>query len=85
VVDEVFATVKRINANGVSILMVEQKARQCLAMSDHGYVLEMGQNRMHGSGAALLHDQQVIDLYLGSRGRLSIAASKLRERVETEV
>jgi ABC-type branched-subunit amino acid transport system ATPase component len=82
VVDEVFATVKRINGNGVSILMVEQKARQCLAMSDHGYVLDMGQNRIHGSGAALLGDREVIDLYLGSRGRLGVAVLRMREQQE---
>jgi ABC-type branched-subunit amino acid transport system ATPase component len=88
VVDEVFATVKSINTRGVSILMVEQKARQCLSMSDHGYVLDMGQNRMHGSGQALLNDREVIDLYLGSRGRLGVAVLKLREQratVHTEV
>jgi neutral amino acid transport system ATP-binding protein len=85
VVDEVFATVKRINARGVSILMVEQKARQCLAMSDHGYVLDMGQNRMQGSGEQLLNDREVIDLYLGSRGRLGVAALRLRQKVHTEV
>jgi ABC-type branched-subunit amino acid transport system ATPase component len=80
VVDEVFSTVKRINARGVSILMVEQKARQCLAMSDRGYVLDMGQNRMHGTGNQLLEDREVIDLYLGSRGRLGVAALRLREQ-----
>jgi ABC-type branched-subunit amino acid transport system ATPase component len=85
VVDEVFATVKQINARGVSILMVEQKARQCLAMSDHGYVLDMGQNRMHGSGEELLNDREVIDLYLGSRGRLGVAALRLRQKVQAEV
>lgn len=85
VVDEVFATIKQINARGVSILMVEQKARQCLAMSDHGYVLDMGQNRMHGTGQELLNDREVIDLYLGSRGRLGAAVLELRKRVHTEV
>jgi ABC-type branched-subunit amino acid transport system ATPase component len=80
VVDEVFATVKQINARGVSILMVEQKARQCLAMSDHGYVLDMGQNRMHGTGQELLIDKEVIELYLGSRGRLGTAVLRLREQ-----
>lgn len=80
VVDEVFATVKQINARGVSILMVEQKARQCLAMSDHAYVLDMGQNRMHGTGQELLNDKDVIELYLGSRGRLGAAVARLREQ-----
>jgi branched-chain amino acid transport system ATP-binding protein len=89
VVDEVFATIKSINSRGVSILMVEQKARQCLSMSDHGYVLDMGQNRMQGSGEQLLNDREVIDLYLGSRGRLGLAGLRLREtnraHVQTEV
>jgi neutral amino acid transport system ATP-binding protein len=76
VIDEVFAKVKEINAEGVSILMVEQKARQCLALSDYGYVLDMGQNRMHGTGEQLLNDREVIDAYLGSRGRLDLATLK---------
>jgi ABC-type branched-subunit amino acid transport system ATPase component len=84
VVDEVFATVKRINGRGVSILMVEQKARQCLAMSNHGYVLDMGKNRMRGTGEQLLADQEVIDLYLGSRGRLGTAVLRLREQHEVD-
>lgn len=78
IVDEVFAKVKEINAEGVSILMVEQKARQCLALSDYGYVLDMGQNRIEGTGRQLLTDRQVIDAYLGSRGRLDLAALRRR-------
>jgi ABC-type branched-subunit amino acid transport system ATPase component len=78
VVDTVFATIKSINASGVSILMVEQKARQCLSMSDYGYVLDMGENRMAGTGDQLLHDSEVIQLYLGNRGRLGAAALRLR-------
>jgi ABC-type branched-subunit amino acid transport system ATPase component len=78
VVDEVFAKVKAINAEGVSILMVEQKARQCLALSDYGYVLDMGQNRIEGTGHELLNDREVIDAYLGSRGRLDLAVLKRR-------
>ena len=56
--------------------MVEQKARQCLARSDYGYVLDMGQNRMEGTGHDLLNDREVIDAYLGNRGRLDLAALK---------
>ena len=78
VVDEVFARVRAINAEGVSILMVEQKARQCLALSDYGYVLDMGLNRIEGTGQELLRDQDVIAAYLGSRGRLDLKALKKR-------
>jgi ABC-type branched-subunit amino acid transport system ATPase component len=59
--------VRAINAAGVSILMVEQKARQCLAMADYGYVLDQGRNRLEGTGQALLSDADVVRLYLGVR------------------
>lgn len=67
VLEEVFARVKAINQAGVSILMVEQKARQCLAMADYGYVLDQGRNRLEGPGHALLQDPEVVRLYLGVR------------------
>ena len=65
--DEVFAKVKSINALGVSVLMVEQRARQCLAIADHGYVLEQGRNRLEGPARSLLEDPEVVSLYLGVR------------------
>jgi ABC-type branched-subunit amino acid transport system ATPase component len=67
VLEEVFARVRAINRAGVSILMVEQKARQCLAMADYGYVLDQGRNRLAGPGPALLQDPEVARLYLGVR------------------
>ena len=65
--DEVFAKVKAISGLGVSVLMVEQRARQCLAVADYGYVLEQGQNRIQGKAAELLADPEVVRLYLGIR------------------
>jgi ABC-type branched-subunit amino acid transport system ATPase component len=65
--DEVFAMVRTINGLGVSVLMVEQRARQCLAIADYGYVLEQGRNRLEGSAQALLQDPEVVRLYLGVR------------------
>lgn len=65
--DEVFAIVRTINGLGVSVLMVEQRARQCLAIADYGYVLEQGRNRLEGSAQALLQDPEVVRLYLGVR------------------
>jgi len=61
----VFDEIKGVNAAGVSILMVEQKARQCLAMADYGYVLDQGRNRLEGPGRALLENPDVVRLYLG--------------------
>jgi ABC-type branched-subunit amino acid transport system ATPase component len=67
--EEVFAKVTAVNALGVSILMVEQKARQCLAIADHGYVIEQGRNRLEGPAADLLKDPEVVRLYLGGGRR----------------
>jgi ABC-type branched-subunit amino acid transport system ATPase component len=47
--------------------MVEQRARQCLAIADFGYVLEQGRNRLAGRGQDLLGDEEVVRLYLGAR------------------
>lgn len=65
VIDEVMERLLDINRQGVTILMVEQNARRSLAMSDYGYVLEAGRNRMGGQGDELLEDPEVISLYLG--------------------
>ena len=70
VVDVVFEKIKEFRANGVSVLIVEQKARQSLAFSDYAYVLDMGRNRHEGPGIEVLHDPAVIDLYLGGGRRL---------------
>jgi ABC-type branched-subunit amino acid transport system ATPase component len=65
VVDAVFAKIAEVNAQGVAILLVEQNARRALAMSDRGYVLELGANRFQGRGPELLADPKVAELYLG--------------------
>jgi branched-chain amino acid transport system ATP-binding protein len=67
--DTVFDTVRQIADSGVSVVMVEQNARRCLLICDRAYVLDQGSNAHTGTGAALLHDPKVIDLYLGTLGR----------------
>jgi neutral amino acid transport system ATP-binding protein len=69
VVDAVFDQVARVNATGVTILMVEQNARRALAMSSRGYVLDLGRNRYEGEAAELLRDPRVAELYLGGAQR----------------
>lgn len=64
--DEVFIRCKQINATGVSIIMVEQNARRCLQICDRGYVLDQGTNAYTGTGADLMNDPKVIELYLGT-------------------
>jgi branched-chain amino acid transport system ATP-binding protein len=70
IVEDVFAKLQGINSTGVAILIVEQNARRSLAISDFGYVLDMGANRYHGPGRELLHDPKIVELYLGGSGRL---------------
>lgn len=67
--DEVFLQCKRINAEGIAILMVEQNARRCLQVSDRAYVLDQGRNAYTGRGRELIHDPNVIRLYLGTLGK----------------
>jgi ABC-type branched-subunit amino acid transport system ATPase component len=73
--EAIFEKIREINAAGVPILMVEQNARRALAMSHRAYVLDLGRNRFEGTGAALLHDRKVIDLYLGGTARIDAVPS----------
>jgi branched-chain amino acid transport system ATP-binding protein len=67
VADRLFEQLEAINRAGVAILLVEQNARRSLAVSDYGYVVDMGRNRFEGPGRDLLHDPKVVELYLGGR------------------
>ena len=53
--------------------MVEQNARRALAMSNRGYVLDLGQDRFEGPGRELLDDPKVAELYLGGTARVDEA------------
>lgn len=64
--DMVFAELEGIRDRGIGIVMVEQNARRALALADRGYVLDMGRNAHEGTGADLLVDARVAELYLGS-------------------
>jgi branched-chain amino acid transport system ATP-binding protein len=64
--DEVFVRTKQINTAGVTVIMVEQNASRCLQICDRGYVLDQGRNAYTGTGASLLKDPKVIELYLGT-------------------
>lgn len=64
-VDEIFERIAHINSTGIAVMMVEQNARQSLAMAHRGYVLANGENRQEGTGRELLDDPNVGQLYLG--------------------
>jgi branched-chain amino acid transport system ATP-binding protein len=65
VVEQVFETIAAINAQGVTILLVEQNALLALSIADKGYVLESGRIIMSGKGTNLLNDERVQRAYLG--------------------
>ena len=65
VMDELFDKIIEIARAGVSILMVEQNARQALEIADKGYVLVQGANRFTDTGAALLGNPEVRRTFLG--------------------
>ena len=79
-VDAIFEKVADVNRAGVTIAMVEQNARRALAMSDRGYVLDVGTNRFEGRGRDLLDDPKVAELYLGGTARLSEAEAGGEDR-----
>lgn len=64
-VGEVFDTVRKINSQGMTILLVEQNVNYALAISNRGYVLETGRIALSGSGKELLADDHVKTAYLG--------------------
>ena len=73
VVESIFNTIRAINAEGTSILLVEQNARYALETAHRGYVLQTGTIIASGSCGALRDDERVRHAYLGrSSGRLAI-------------
>ena len=67
IVKSIFQTVKRIAEEGVTILMVEQNARQSLLIADYAYVLELGEVKSQGTAQELLQDEVLISAYLGKK------------------
>ncbi|MEL6648919.1 MAG: ATP-binding cassette domain-containing protein, partial [Pseudomonadota bacterium] len=65
VMDELFDRIIEISRTGLSVLMVEQNARQALEIADKGYVLVQGRNAYSGSGKELLADPEVRKSFLG--------------------
>ena len=65
VMDELFDRIINVKKTGIAILMVEQNARQALAIADRGFVLVTGQNRITDSGQVLLANEEVRRSFLG--------------------
>jgi branched-chain amino acid transport system ATP-binding protein len=67
IAQDVFRQLRALAESGVAVLMVEQNAKAALRVSDRGYVMAEGRNRIEGAAAALLADAQVAEIYLGTR------------------
>ncbi len=65
IVQGIFRTLREINAEGLTIFLVEQNVRQALKIADHGYVIENGRIVLSDSGERLLGDPKVLAAYLG--------------------
>ena len=64
-VDEIFEIIRRINADGTTILLVEQNAFKALSIADRAYVLETGTVTKSGKASDLIADDSVKSAYLG--------------------
>ncbi len=64
-VEQIFAIVQRLHADGATILLVEQNARMALRIATRGYVMETGSITMEGAAQSLLDDPRVRSAYLG--------------------
>jgi len=65
-VQSIMKTIKRLNDEGVTMLLVEQNAKVALKMADYGYILETGRVVIEGDGATLRQDENVVKAYLGA-------------------
>lgn len=66
IIVEIFRSIRALRESGLTILLVEQMAKQALAVADRGYVLETGRITAEGTGHELLNDPKVRAAYLGS-------------------
>ena len=65
IVRDIFNIVETLNKQGVTVVLVEQNAKQSLKIANYAYVLEVGSVSMEGPAEELLRDERVIDAYLG--------------------
>jgi len=68
IVREIFGILRRLKAEGTTILLVEQNARAALELADRGYVLEAGRVALQGPAAELRENPRVVEHYLGIQG-----------------
>ena len=64
-VKDIFSIIRRINDDGVTVLLIEQNANAAFKIADRGYVLQTGNVTMTGTGMELLNDESIKEAYLG--------------------
>jgi len=64
-IEEIFAVIRRLKEEGLTVLLVEQNASLALGIADHGYVLESGRIVLEGSAASLQQNSDIKEFYLG--------------------
>jgi branched-chain amino acid transport system ATP-binding protein len=64
-VKEIFSTIKKLNQQGTTVLLVEQNAKMALSIADRGYVIETGKVTLSGDASALLENKAIQRAYLG--------------------
>lgn len=67
IVKDIFKAIQHISQEGVTILMVEQNARQSLMISDYAYVMELGKIKTQGESKELMSDESLLSAYLGKK------------------
>ena len=67
IIEEIFEAFKKIREEGTTILIVEQNALQTLKIADYGYVLELGVISMQGPASELIHNEKLVEAYLGGK------------------
>ena len=65
IIKDIFDTIRKINAEGTTVLLVEQNARAALKIADAAYVMETGRITLSGTGKELLADTRIKEAYLG--------------------
>ena len=67
IVKDIFFIIRRVNADGITVLLIEQNANAALRIADYGYVLETGVIALTGTGEELLRNESVREAYLGKK------------------
>lgn len=67
IVKDIFSIIRRVNTDGITVLLIEQNANAALRIADYGYVLETGVIALTGTGEELLRNESVREAYLGKK------------------